>query len=149
MYDDFAMSNCITMSEQACFDPVWSVHDTKAVRRTSALLRSHQQSETECGFGLSLIQSVGGKDAHGGAVALLKRTTLAGLGAQDDGELAARRFDLRADYVFAALDDSYTGVPELGLGLSDTDRDFRLGWRLVELRLRAGAGLGEGMFALG
>ena len=85
---------------------------------------------SERGLSLSLTQTVGAQ-ASGGANALLERTTLAGLGTGDDG-LAARRLDARLGYGFALLDDRYTATPEIGLGLSDADREFRTGWRLAE-----------------
>ena len=47
--------------------------------------------ETERGLSLSLTQTMGGQSV-GGADALLERTTLAGMGADDDG-LSARRLD--------------------------------------------------------
>ena len=74
---------------------------------------------------------MGGPSA-GGADALLERTTLAGLGAEEDDSLSARRLDARVGYGFAVFDDRYTATPELGLGLSDAGRELRLGWPLAE-----------------
>ncbi|MCE2494707.1 MAG: hypothetical protein J4F40_19280 [Alphaproteobacteria bacterium] len=49
----------------------------------------------------------------------------------------------RFGYGFAAFGDHFTSLPEIALGLSDTGRDYSLGWRLVR-----GGGLGCGSFAL-
>ena len=87
--------------------------------------------DTERGFSLSLRQTVG-TSATGGMDALLARDTLAGLAANDDGdELARRRLEVRLGYGFSAFGDRFTARPELGLGLSNGARDYRLGWRLV------------------
>ena len=99
-------------------------------RGLSGTLAFDPASETGRGLSLSLTQTVGGQ-ASGGADALLERTTLAGLGAEDGG-LSARRLDARVGYGFGVLDERYTSTPELGLGLSDAGREFRLGWRLAE-----------------
>ena len=79
-----------------------------------------------------------GAQGEGGAEALLERHTLADLGAEEDSELSARRLDARIGYGLGVLDDRYTAVPELGLGLSERERELRLGWRLTE---RVAAGL--------
>ena len=63
--------------------------------------------------------------------ALLERTTLAGLGAGGGG-ISSRRLDARVGYGFGMFAERYTATPEIGLGLSDTDRELRLGWRLAE-----------------
>ena len=105
-------------------------------RSVSGTLSFDPAPETERGLSVSLTQTVGAQDA-GGASTLLKRRTLAGLGAQDDGALSARRLDVRVGYGLGVLDDRFTAVPELGVGLSNMDRELRLGWRLVE-RVTAG-----------
>ena len=106
-------------------------------RSVSGTLSFDPAPETERGLSVSLTQTVGAQ-GEGGTDRLLERGTLAGLGAQDDGALAARRLDARIGYGLGVLDDRWTAVPELGLGLSDTDRELRLGWRLAE---RVAAGL--------
>ena len=93
--------------------------------------------ESERGLSLSLTQTVGA-GTWGGTEALLERTTLAGLGAVEDESLGGGRLDARVGYGFSVFDERYTATPELGLGLSDSDREFRLGWRLSE---RVSAGL--------
>ena len=105
-------------------------------RGVSGALSFDPAPETERGLSVSLTQTVGAR-GEGGAEALLERQSLAGLGAQDDNELSARRLDARIGYGFGVLDDRFTAVSELGLGLSDTNREVRLGWRLTE-RVSAG-----------
>ena len=85
----------------------------------------------ERGPRLSLTQSVGAP-AHGGTDPLPGRTTLAGLAANDNGNgLHHRRLEARFGYGFGALGDRFTATPEIAVGLSDTARDYSLGWRLV------------------
>ena len=82
---------------------------------------------------LSLTQTLGGSSS-GGADALLGRGTLDGLAANENGggdDLKARRLEARLGYGFAAFGDRFTWTPEAGVGLSDTGRDYSLGWRLV------------------
>ena len=64
--------------------------------------------------------------------ALLERRTFGDLAAQEGDDLSARRLDARIGYGLGVLDDRWTATPELGLGLSDHDRELRLGWRLTE-----------------
>jgi hypothetical protein len=87
------------------------------------------------GAKLRLTQTVGGSSS-GGADALLARTTLEGLAANDNGEggndeLKSRRLELKFGYGLPAFGDRFTWTPEVGIGLSDTGRDYSLGWRLV------------------
>ena len=86
------------------------------------------------GPSLTLSQTLGGS-SQGGMDALLGRETLAGLAANDNGdgdedELRRRRLELRLGYGFSAFGGGFTWTPEIGLGLSDSERDYRLGWRL-------------------
>ncbi len=87
---------------------------------------------SERGPSLSVTQTVGAA-AVGGSHELFGRPTLAGLAATDDGpDLDSRRLDLRAGYGFAVAGDRFTMTPEFGLGLSETGRDYTLGWRLTQ-----------------
>ena len=100
----------------------------------------------ERGPRLSLTQTVGGTSS-GGAGALFGRRTLEELadngGGKDD--LQSRLLELRFSYGLAAFDDRFTWMPEAGVGLSDTGRDYSLGWRL----LRGGVGAhDDGAFEL-
>ena len=59
-----------------------------------------------------------------------------GLAANDNGEggddeLKSRRLELKFGYGLSAFGDRFTWTPEVGVGLSDTGRDYSLGWRLV------------------
>ena len=83
---------------------------------------------------LSLTQTIGGSSS-GGADALLSRTTLDGLAGNDHGfgndELMNRRLDLKFGYGLPAFHERFVWTPEVGVGLSDTGRDYSLGWNLV------------------
>ena len=91
---------------------------------------------------LRLRQGWGGSPT-GGMDALLGRETLAGLaadpgsgaGAGDNGGTAsAGRLEAELGYGIALFGGGFTGTPHLGIGLSDTSRDYRLGWRLTSAR---------------
>ena len=88
---------------------------------------------TALGPSLTLSQTVGAA-ASGGAEALLGRGTLAGLPANEGAALERRRLEATLGYGLALFGGRYTGTPELGLGLSDASREYRLGWRLAEVR---------------
>ena len=92
---------------------------------------------------LTLSQTVGAQ-ASGGMDSLLSRPTMAGLAANDDGgTLDRRRLEAKLGYGFAVFGDLFVATPEIGLGLSDTGRDYRLGWRLALVRSqRVGFDLG-------
>ncbi len=111
-------------------------HDSKGFREAglSGSLSWVPDAESGRGPSLTLTQTMGGQ-ASGGADALLRRGTLAGLaandnGAKDGGLLSRRRLEVRFGYGFAAFGDRFTSTPELGFGLSEGSRDYRLGWRL-------------------
>ena len=74
---------------------------------------------------------------------MLGRESLAGLaadpgpgaGAGDNGATAnAGRLEAELGYGIALFGGGFTGTPHLGFGLSDTVRDYRLGWRLTSAR---------------
>ena len=106
---------------------------------------------SDLGAKLGLTQTVGGSSS-GGADALLSRTTMDGLapnpgsgfGAGDseggNDELKSRRLELKFGYGLPAFGGRFTWTPEVGASLSDTGRDYSLGWRLV----RGGSGDGGG-----
>ena len=99
------------------------------------------------GLSLSLSQTVGAS-ATGGVEALYGRDTMAGLGGADDGtgsvdSAERRRLEARVGYGLPAFGGRFTGTPELGFGLSESGRDYRLGWRLTP------AGGNAGSFELG
>ena len=104
---------------------------------------------SDLGAKLGLTQTVGGSSS-GGADALLSRSTMDGLaantgsgfgagGADDsDNGLKSRRLELKFGYGLPAFGGRFTWTPEAYIGLSDTGRDYSLGWRLV----RGGSGEG-------
>ena len=120
-------------------------HESKDFRERglSGALAWQQKPSSDRGAKLKLTQTIGGSSS-GGADVLLSRTTLDGLAANgnDEGgndDLKSRRLELRLGYGFSAFGDRFTWTPEVGVGLSDTGRDYSLGWRLV----RGGSG-GDG-----
>ena len=118
-------------------------HESKGFRDLgfSGSLAWEGNPGSDRGAKLRLTQTVGGSSS-GGADALLSRTTLEGLAANDDGaggndELKSRRLELKFGYGLSAFGDRFTWTPEVGVDLSDAGRDYSLGWRLVR-----GAGSG-------
>ncbi len=92
------------------------------------------------GPSLTLSQTMG-LSAQGGADALLGRTTLAGLAANDNGdELERRRMEVKLGYGFGAFGDRFTATPEVGFGMSAGHRDYSLAWRFVRDRRRGDIG---------
>ena len=75
------------------------------------------------------IRQTMGASAAGGADALLGRQTLADLAANDDG-FESRRLEVKLGYGVPAFGERFTATPELGLGLSNQAREYRLGWKL-------------------
>ena len=86
---------------------------------------------------LTLQQTIGA-GASGGKDALLSRTTLEGLAANDNGD-GQRRLEARFGYGVGVFGDRFTMTPEMGLGLSEVGRDYSLGWQLT----RSGSGPGS------
>ena len=96
--------------------------------------------DSDRGPSLTLSQTLG-LSARGGADALLGRTTLAGLAANDPGnELDRRRLEVKLGYGFGAFDDRFTATPEAGFGMSEDHRDYSLVWRHVRDRRRGDTG---------
>ena len=86
---------------------------------------------------LTLTLSIGA-GASGSKDALLSRTTLEGLAANDNGG-GRRRLEARFGYGIGMFEGRFTMTPEIGLGLSQAGRDYSLGWRLT----RAGSAPGR------
>ena len=112
-------------------------HESKGFRDLgfSGALAWEGKPGSDRGAKLRLTQTVGGSSS-GGADSLLARGTLEGLAANDNGEggndeLKSRRLELKFGYGLSAFGDRFTWTPEIGAGLSDTGRDYSLGWRLV------------------
>ena len=125
-------------------------HQSKGFRDLgfSGALAWEGKPGSDRGAKLRLTQTLGGSSS-GGADALLARTTLEGLAANDNGaggndELKSRRLELKFGYGLSAFGDRFTWTPEVGVGLSDTGRDYSLSWRLV----RGGFGSDGGSFEL-
>ena len=109
-------------------------HEASGFREwgASASLTWDPRPETDRGLALSLRQSWGGSPA-GGMDTLLGRETLAGLAAADNGA-SAGRLEAELGYGIAMFDGGFTGTPNLGVGFSETARDYRVGWRLTSAR---------------
>ena len=94
------------------------------------------------GPSLSLRQTVGAS-ATGGVDALYGRDTMAGLAAGDGtgaaDPLGRRSLEVRAGYGLPAFDGRFTGTPELGFRVSESGRDYSLGWRLTPEGRNAGS----------
>ncbi len=83
------------------------------------------------GLGPSLtVRQTIGASPSGGMDALLSRETLAGLAANDNGADSARRFEVTLGYGLPVPGGRFIGTPEIGLGLTDVGREYRLGWGL-------------------
>ena len=54
-----------------------------------------------------------------------------GSGDVGNDDLSSRRLELRFGYGLPAFGGRFTWTPEVGASLSDTGRDYSLGWRLV------------------
>ena len=98
--------------------------------------------ESDRGFTATLRQSMGA-GASGGMDALFGHRTMADLAGEGTGIDDARRLELTLGYGLGVFGDRFTATPELGVGISDTHRELRLGWRLGD------AGGGPVSMALG
>ena len=100
----------------------------------SASLGWDPRPATDRGPSLSLTRSWGAAPS-GGMDALLTRETLARLAANDNGGDVfgtAGRLEGEIGYGIAPFGGGFTGMPNLGFGLSDGGaRDWRVGWRLT------------------
>ena len=99
----------------------------------SGSLSWHQEPASDRGAVLSLTHTLGGASS-GGAEALLSRVNLEGLAANNDDQdrLKNQRLELQLSYGLPAFGDRLTLTPELGLGLYDSGRDYRIGWNLTQ-----------------
>ena len=66
----------------------------------------------------------------GGSERLWTLPDASGLAANDNAALSGR-LDAEAGYGIAMFGGGFTGTPNVGMGLSDTARELRLGWRLA------------------
>ena len=88
--------------------------------------------DTDRGARLTLSQAVG-SEATGGMDALLRPDTARELAANDDAP-DRRTLEARLGYGIAMFGDRWTGIPEVGLGLTEASREYIHAWRLVEER---------------
>ena len=88
--------------------------------------------DTDRGARLTLSQAVG-SEATGGMDALLRPDTARELVANDDAP-DRRTLEARLGYGIALFGDRWTGIPEVGLGLTEASREYIHAWRLVEER---------------
>ena len=65
----------------------------------------------------------------GGTERLWLLPDASGLTANDEAPLS-RRLDAEVGYGLPAFGGGFTGTPHVGMGLSDTARELRMGWRL-------------------
>jgi len=84
------------------------------------------------GLSASLTPSYGAGPSGSERLWLLPDATK--LAANDDAPLSSR-LDAEVGYGLPAFGGGFTGTPHVGLGLSDTARELRLGWRLSPARL--------------
>ena len=81
------------------------------------------------GLSMSLTPSYGADPA--GSQRLWALPASSGLAATNGGAEPTSRFDAEAGYGMALLGDRFTGTPNVGFGLSETAREYRMGWRLT------------------
>ena len=98
----------------------------------SGAVRLDPSPASERGFSLSLRHAAGGPAANG-ADALFNRETMPAPAAQDHSPPGSR-LEAETGWGFAAFDGRFTGTPHLGFGLTDTGRNYKLGWRLTSAR---------------
>ncbi len=94
------------------------------------LAARRNRMEAEFGAGLSLTLSPAYGNASSGTERLWSAGDAAAL-ARDGAFEAKTRFEAELGYGLAAFRGRFTGTPNVGFGLSDTARDWRIGWRLT------------------
>ncbi|MXW47329.1 MAG: hypothetical protein F4Z97_01560, partial [Gammaproteobacteria bacterium] len=83
--------------------------------------------ETSLGPSLTLRYNAGGQSA-GGLDALFAPAPLEQR--SESSDRAAGNWTAEAAYGFAVFDEMFTAVPYMGVGLSDAERDYAIGWRM-------------------
>ena len=111
------------------------IHEAKGFSDTGfgASVAWDQAPSSKRGPSLTVRHSVGGS-ATGGKDALFSREVMDGLAANGN-----QRLEGRVGYGLAVYGERFTGTPELGYGLSDSGRDYRLGWRVTREGRDAGS----------
>ncbi|KKZ11836.1 MAG: hypothetical protein TE42_06745, partial [Candidatus Synechococcus spongiarum SP3] len=91
------------------------------------------QPSSERGLSAGLTQTWGASPS-GGMDALLQRRSMAEVVATDHGGpahfTAASRLELELSYGLPLWDGAFTATPNIGFGISEHVRDYRIGWRL-------------------
>ena len=98
-------------------------------RGFSGSLTWDPQPTSERGFSLSVSPSLGAP-TEDGVDALFAYDTLADPAADDDGDREPFRVETTLGYGLPAFGNRFMSIPEIGVGFSDTYRDYSLGWRL-------------------
>ena len=96
----------------------------------SAALSFDPRPATDQGLSMSLRQAWGATPS-GGMEALLRRESLSGLASPGVGRAAGGRLEGEVGYGVPMFGGALTGRPNAGIGVSETNRDFRLGWRFT------------------
>ena len=99
----------------------------------SAALSFDPRPASDRGLSMTLRQ-VWGASPSGGMEALLRRDTLTGLAPPG---AAAGRLEATLSYGVPVFGGALTGAPSAGVGVSETSRDYRVGWRLTPAAQRA------------
>ena len=76
-----------------------------------------------------MLRHTAGGPAEGGMDTLLTRHTLAGLAVNDGA--GRQQLEAQLGYGVPALNGQLTATPEIGIALSNSGRDYTLGWRLT------------------
>ena len=113
-------------------------HEAEGFREWGASASFGWDPRPETGRGLSLtLTRSWGASPSGGMDALLSRETLTGLAANDPGSgpdgggfEASSRLEGELGYGLPAFAGGFTGTPNVGFGLSESARDWRVGWKL-------------------
>ena len=99
-------------------------------RGLSASLTWDQRPGSDLGWSLSLGHGVGAA-TEGGAASLLARQTLEGLAGDAGAEGGLqRRFDATLGYGVPMAAGRFVAISGIGFGLTDTGREYSVGWRL-------------------
>ena len=104
-----------------------------AERGISGGLAWRQNPSSDRGAKLTLTQTFGVATTDG-VNTLLTSSTVDALGANDDAEgagLDSTRLDLKLGYGLPTFGGRFTWTPQVGMSLSESDREVSLGWQLM------------------
>ena len=100
----------------------------------SASLTFDPRPANDRGLSMTLRQAWGASPS-GAMEALLRRDSMNGLATP--GAAAGGRLEASLSYRVPVFGGALTGAPSTGVGVSETSRDYRLGWRLTPAVQRA------------